>query len=65
MTTVEASNGSPNTVSAKATIAPGSPLSPSVADVATGVIRPSGRCRSPSLISGPDTGSCAASSIGQ
>ncbi len=38
--------GSPNTVEANSTIAAGSPLSPNVADVATGVIRPNGRAHS-------------------
>ncbi len=37
--TASAGNVSPNTVSANASIAPGSPPSPSVAEVATGVIR--------------------------
>jgi len=39
-------NGSPNTVEANCTIAAGSPLSPNVAEVATGVIRPNGRAHS-------------------
>ena len=41
VTTAEASNGRPKIVSAKESIALGSSLDPSVADVATGTTRPS------------------------
>ena len=57
VTTASRRKRSPNTVAAKSSIAAGSPLSPSVADVATGVICPSGRARSSSVNVGSSSAS--------